>query len=107
MLLHEDKRLFAFVLETIADSSGIEADILEKDYYVSLILRELATKQENGLKAYFKGGTALYKAIKAINRFSEDIDLSVDTRAVSRSQGKSMLEKAIQYFHATMKRDEA
>lgn len=30
-----------------------------------------------GLPAYFKGGTALYKALKTTNRFSEDIDFSV------------------------------
>lgn len=98
MMLHEDRRLFAFVLETIAKNSGIEADILEKDYYVSLFLRELAKMQNDGLKAYFKGGTALYKALRAINRFSEDIDLSVDARGVSRSQNKTMLERATKRY---------
>lgn len=98
MLLHDDRRLFSFVLDTIAGASGIEADILEKDYYVSLLLKELAEMQNNGLKAYFKGGTALYKTLKAVNRFSEDIDLSVDTRNVSRSQSKTMLERATKHY---------
>lgn len=98
MTLHEDRRFFAFVLETIANSSGIEADILEKDYYVCLFLKELSEMQKKGLRVYFKGGTALYKTLKAVNRFSEDIDLSVDTRDVSRSQSKTMLEKATKHY---------
>lgn len=80
MKLHEDRFLFEMILKDTEKMSGIRADILEKDYYVSLFLKELAKMQNDGLKAYFKGGTALYKALRAINRFSEDIDLSVDAR---------------------------
>lgn len=80
MKLHEDRFLFEMILKDTEKMSGIRADILEKDYYVTLFLKELAKMQNDGLKAYFKGGTALYKALRAINRFSEDIDLSVDAR---------------------------
>ena len=38
--------------------------------------KELAKKQDY-LKAYFKGGTAVYKILENMNRFSEDIDLTV------------------------------
>ena len=62
-------------------------DIIEKDYYVVMILKMLSEKQSNGLHAFFKGGTALYKAIKTVNRFSEDIDLSVDA-GENNSQNK-------------------
>lgn len=60
----------------INDRTGIRNDILEKDYYVCLILKELAAKQKE-LQAYFKGGTAVYKILNHMNRFSEDIDLTV------------------------------
>ena len=76
MKLHEDRYAFLTIINLIHDVSGIRSDILEKDYYVSLLLRELAEKQSQ-LPAYFKGGTALYKAQKSIRRFSEDIDLTV------------------------------
>ena len=76
MMLHEDRYSFLAILNQIHDASGVRLDILEKDYYVSLLLRELAEKQKV-LPAYFKGGTALYKAQKSIRRFSEDIDLTV------------------------------
>ena len=86
MKLHQDKNAFRVLLEHIHERTGYRTDVLEKDYYVVLMLRELAEKQKDGLQAYFKGGTALYKALKTTNRFSEDIDLSVDTRGCSRSQ---------------------
>ncbi|MGM9664416.1 MAG: nucleotidyl transferase AbiEii/AbiGii toxin family protein [Eubacteriales bacterium] len=88
MNLHLDEDAFKVLINTISTKTGYRADVLEKDYYVVLVLEELSQNQKAGLPAYFKGGTALYKAIKATNRFSEDIDLSVDIRdCVSRTQG--------------------
>ena len=73
MYLHEDKEKFLNVLESVSKASKIQADLVKKDYYVSLILKEIATSSD---KAVFKGGTSLSKALKVINRFSEDIDIS-------------------------------
>ena len=69
MKLHEDRYAFLTIINLIHDVSGIRSDILEKDYYVSLLLRELAEKQSQ-LPAYFKGGTALYKAQKSISKLA-------------------------------------
>lgn len=77
MKLHEDKDAFRLLLDSIHERTGYRTDVLEKDYYVLLILHELAGFQAEGLPAYFKGGTALYKALRTTNRFSEDIDLFV------------------------------
>ena len=60
MNLHLHKNDFAFLIRRAAEHSGISADIIEKDYYVTLMLEELAGKQDT-IKAYFKGGTCLYK----------------------------------------------
>lgn len=98
MELHNDKEAFIVLLETIHKRTGIRRDVLEKDYYVTLFLKDLAKKQEEGLRAYFKGGTALYKALKTINRFSEDIDISVDVRDCTRTQGDKRLDKATKRF---------
>ncbi len=73
MKLHEDKSAFRVLLEQIHARTGYRADVLEKDYYVVLILKELAAKQQAGLPAYFKGGTALYKALKTTNRFQRTL----------------------------------
>lgn len=98
MRLHNDKDAFIVLLEDIHDKTGYRLDVLEKDYYVVLILKELAKKQSDGLPAYFKGGTALYKALKTTRRFSEDIDLSVDTRDCSRTQNDKRLENATKKY---------
>lgn len=93
MKLHEDKDAFLALLSSIGERTGIREDIIEKDYYVTMLLSELSEKQ-NALPAYFKGGTALYKALGDMIRFSEDIDLTVEAKDCSKSQGKVRLEKA-------------
>ena len=98
MRLHEDKEAFQVLLTAIHESTGYRMDVLEKDYYVVLILEELAKMQQDGLPAYFKGGTALYKALKTTRRFSEDIDLSVDTRECSRTQNDKRLERSAKKY---------
>lgn len=98
MNLHLDQQAFRVLLEDIHGKTGYRMDVLEKDYYVVLILSELAQMQQDGLPACFKGGTALYKALKTTKRFSEDIDLSVDTRECSRTQNDKRLERATKKF---------
>ncbi|MHC1773675.1 MAG: nucleotidyl transferase AbiEii/AbiGii toxin family protein [Flexilinea sp.] len=93
MKLHLDQPAFETLLLNESESSGIRADILEKDYYVTLILNELADKPDQAF-AYFKGGTALYKAIGSIRRFSEDIDLTVSIEGCTNSQAKKRVERA-------------
>jgi len=93
MKLHLDQPAFETLLLNESESSGIRADVLEKDYYVILILNELANKQDQAF-AYFKGGTALYKAIGSIRRFSEDIDLTVSIEGCTNSQAKKRVERA-------------
>lgn len=97
MKLHTDKFSFLNIIGLVHGVTGIREDILEKDYYVTLLLKELAEKQEN-LPAYFKGGTALYKAQKSIRRFSEDIDLTVCIDNCSGSQAKKRLEMATKKY---------
>jgi predicted nucleotidyltransferase component of viral defense system len=91
--LHADRDGFTALLNIISESAGIRSDILEKDYYITLFLKELSEWQTT-LPAYFKGGTALYKALGSIRRFSEDIDLTVCVEDCSNSQAKKRLEKA-------------
>lgn len=73
MYLHNDKPLFKKTIQEVSDTLNILDAVVEKDYYVSLILKEIATTSD---KVVFKGGTSLSKALKVINRFSEDIDIS-------------------------------
>ncbi len=104
MKLHHDTQAFQVLIEDIHQKTGYRTDVLEKDYYVVLILSELAEKQKAGLPAYFKGGTALYKALKSTRRFSEDVDLSVDTRGCNNTQNNKRLEDATKKY-ASLPRD--
>ena len=44
MNLHEDKIAFLNIINLVHEDSGIRSDILEKDYYVTMLLRLLAQK---------------------------------------------------------------
>ncbi len=46
MKLHLDKDAFHVLIESIHNKTGYRSDVLEKDYYVVLILNELAKKAE-------------------------------------------------------------
>jgi len=93
MRLHMDLDGFIALLRLVSEDTGIRLDVLEKDYYITLFLKELSEWQDT-LPVYFKGGTALYKALGGIRRFSEDIDLTVCVDGCSNSQAKRRLEKA-------------
>lgn len=103
MKLHLDKDSFKLLIEKIAKRTGYREDVIEKDYYVVLVLKELSDLQKDGLPAYFKGGTALYKALKTTNRFSEDIDLSVDGRGLSRTQNDKLLSSATKHYSSLVR----
>lgn len=63
-----------------------------------MLLKEL-TNKENHAYAYFKGGTALYKALKSVRRFSEDIDLTIYVDdCPSFNQAKKRLENSVLKF---------
>jgi Uncharacterized conserved protein len=105
--LHKDVEAFKALLLKLSEQKAIRVDILEKDYYVSLLLREIAQNQKR-THAYFKGGTALYKALKSIRRFSEDIDLTVDisTDCPTNNQKKRRLELAAHGYHCLKRNTE-
>lgn len=73
MYLHNDKESFKEMVDQVATKNNIAPEIVEKDYYVTLILRLLSDKLDN---IVFKGGTSLSKGFHVINRFSEDIDVT-------------------------------
>ncbi|MGC2720398.1 MAG: nucleotidyl transferase AbiEii/AbiGii toxin family protein [Candidatus Acidiferrales bacterium] len=63
--------------ETAARKNLAEA-IIEKDFWVCWVLKQLFSTNAFEGRLLFKGGTSLSKIFPAINRFSEDIDLAVD-----------------------------
>lgn len=67
------------VLKAMALKLKKSPQILEKDVWVCLALQKLFT-MPNALTMVFKGGTSLSKAFKVIDRFSEDVDVTIDFR---------------------------
>ena len=57
---------------------GVSPQIIEKDFWVCWTLERLFTLETPITGLMFKGGTSLSKAYGLIERFSEDIDLSLD-----------------------------
>ena len=64
--------------EEVADRRNLSKRIVEKDFWVCFALRLLFAEPELADKFVFKGGTSLSKVFGIIDRFSEDVDLSVD-----------------------------
>lgn len=94
-LLHNDKKLFTQILSVCHEKSNLSATMIEKDYYVFLLLRELMQRIP---ELVFKGGTSLSKCHKVIERFSEDVDLSTDVVVSQgrRKQIKNTLQKVVE-----------
>ncbi|MFA7507846.1 MAG: nucleotidyl transferase AbiEii/AbiGii toxin family protein [Bacilli bacterium] len=77
MKLHNDPKIFKeLIVATAQNSKGLQNFQVEKDYFVSLFLKELS-KTNKDLEVVFKGGTSLSKCYDVINRFSEDVDLTI------------------------------
>ncbi|MBY3060368.1 nucleotidyl transferase AbiEii/AbiGii toxin family protein [Rhizobium leguminosarum] len=69
-------------LNVAADKAGRPAHLLEKDVWVVWALSTLYGSAL-GEHLVFKGGTSLSKAYQVIRRFSEDVDLTYDIRAIA------------------------
>lgn len=91
MILHKDK--FDIAIKTASRYFNVAPAIIEKDYYVTLILLKLTERVPNLL---FKGGTSLSKCYKIIDRFSEDIDITLDSEHQSQGNRKKIKQTIIE-----------
>lgn len=66
--------------EVTADRKGLPKNIIEKDFWVCWTLDQLFSLPKIGEHLIFKGGTSLSKAYQLIERFSEDLDISIDKK---------------------------
>ncbi len=69
-----------FFLDVYGSNPEIVAAIVEKDFWVCWSLRRLFEVLRFKPDLIFKGGTSLSKVYRAIERFSEDVDLSLSRR---------------------------
>ena len=91
MRLHEAPDTYLELIQATAAHVGIPAVHVEKDYWVTRVLKRL---HESGYReaVVFKGGTSLSKAHRLIERFSEDIDLALKRDdGLSDSQRRALI----------------
>ena len=72
----EKERRIAIV-ETISNQTGLSAISVEKDWWVTMVLKALFSLPFAEYLS-FKGGTSLSKCWSLIERFSEDVDIAID-----------------------------
>ena len=89
--LHNNKELFRDAINLAHQNTGLIIQAIEKDYYVSMLLRLLSQKLPF---IVFKGGTSLSKCYQIIKRFSEDIDLTIDSN-LSQGQKKKVKQAIV------------
>lgn len=93
MNLHHDHEAFSELIIAASNELHIPPGIIEKDYYVTLALRELASRVKGMV---FKGGTSLTKCYQILDRFSEDIDISyAASEGIPGESRKRQLKKAV------------
>ena len=81
-----DKSIWKEIIETVAAEEHRSTQMVEKDTVQSMFLLELS---KSVLPFVFKGGTSLSKAYELIDRFSEDIDLSMNRKPTESEKKKT------------------
>lgn len=93
MNLHHDREAFEELIVGAANELAIPTNVIEKDYYVTITLKELSEKLKDMV---FKGGTSLTKCYQLLDRFSEDIDISYTAESGTPGDArKRQLKKAV------------
>ncbi len=85
------------LLAEVALLMGIDEAFVEKDWFVTDIIRRLVQQPYAGLDLVFTGGTSLSKAHKLIERFSEDIDFRIVGPGLA-GQSASAIRKTLSGF---------
>ena len=96
MKLHTNNEIFKDAISFTAQKMNLPEIYVEKDYWVTLALYRIYSSSIAD-RVIFKGGTALSKCFKLIQRFSEDIDLVLlKDGSESGNQLKSILKEVSQ-----------
>lgn len=91
--LRDDPDTVPTLAAHIEDVIGIPAAHVEKDFWITEVLRGVARESaDTGVSVVFKGGTSLSKAYRLIARFSEDVDVIVITPGVSTNNDDRCLK---------------
>ena len=90
------------LFQETAAQLGMSPAVVEKDFWVCWVLKQLFSEPDLSSRMVFKGGTTLSKVFGLIDRFSEDIDLILDWQLLGYGTG---LTDPNQEFASISKRD--
>lgn len=93
-LLRENPEDFFALINAAATDISYPPGWIEKDYWITEILRSLA-QQCDGFDVIFKGGTSLSKAWRLIQRMSQDVDVLIAPKAASSTGARDKWLKAV------------
>ena len=95
MTFHQNQKEFKEAIQAAAEYFGIREVLIEKDYWVSFVLKNLSQSEYKDW-VVFKGGTALAKSYTFIARLSEDIDLALISKEKLGDAKRKALFKSIE-----------
>lgn len=87
--LRDDPSELTAAIDGVAERTRLNRFVIEKDYWVTEALREIAREFD----ITFKGGTCLSKAFHITRRFSEDVDLLAPDPTEPDDSGKQAKRK--------------
>lgn len=98
-LLRQDLDTLSALISRTSEHLNIDPAFVEKDFWVTELLRSVATGEsievdgvQEAVTTVFKGGTSLSRVYRLIDRFSEDVDILLVFPA---SAGKGAKDKAL------------
>jgi predicted nucleotidyltransferase component of viral defense system len=101
---HEDETLFREAVRHTARKTGLNAALVEKDYFCSVLLADLCAGCEE--PPIFKGGTSLSKIHADFYRLSEDLDFGISLSPdATRSDRSRMIAPVKEWVLSIEKKD--
>jgi len=102
-----DKQERSQAFRIASEKLGYPTYVIEKDFWVTYVLDTVFNRLNHQHRILFKGGTSLSKCYKLIDRFSEDIDLSLHMadlgfegdkapHIVAKKESKSAAKRAVE-----------
>lgn len=98
---HHDPDRFREAINYTASITGFGSLLIEKDYYCSLVLQDLAAFFHSSL--VFKGGTCLSKVHLDFFRLSEDLDFVIPTPVTATASKRSAAVLATRQHLASLR----
>lgn len=81
------------LIQKVANDKELRFDIIEKDIWVCYVLQKLFSNKKLKDNLIFKGGTCLSKAYNTIYRFSEDVDITINSNILKIDGESKKIDK--------------